>query len=66
MLHKKNLASNIYTVDHNRSPRRQKEPVNVALPDKILTKMRLNKNFANVYTPFHEFDEFEPSVDERK
>ena len=28
----------------------------IQMPDQILQKMRLNKNFANVYTPFHNFE----------
>ena len=40
--------------------------LNVTLPGKILSKMRLNKNFANVYTPFHEMDDFDESTTERK
>ena len=28
--------------------------------------MRLNKNFANVYTPFHEFEEYPETTSARK
>lgn len=40
--------------------------LNVTLPGKILSKMRLNKNFANVYTPFHELDDIDYSANDRK
>ena len=36
------------------------------IPTKILNRMRLNRNFANVYTPFHEFEDIsEHQYDQR-
>ena len=32
------------------------ELVNIQIPNKILKKMRVNKNFANVYTPYHQME----------
>ena len=29
----------------------------IELPEKILRRIRLNKNFVNVYTPFHDLDD---------
>ena len=32
-------------------------PKQIELPEKILRRIRLNKNFVNVYTPFHDMED---------
>ena len=44
----------------------QEEAASVLLPNRILKKMRLNKNYANVYTPYHELEAYELSWSQRK
>lgn len=38
----------------------------IDIPSVILSRMRLNKNFANVYTPFHEMEDFVQDLQQRK
>ena len=40
--------------------------LSIDLPPKILSKMRLNKNFANIYTPFHEMEDLEIELTDRR
>ena len=38
----------------------------VSIPQRILKQMRCNKNFANVYTPYHEFEVLVESLEQKK
>lgn len=38
----------------------------ISIPERILSKMRLNKNFANVYTPFHDFEDLAETIGDKK
>lgn len=38
----------------------------INIPQRILQKMRLNRNYANVYTPFHDFLDLDFSQNEKK